>query len=61
MTISDGTALTYAEIVAREFGVGENRTVDFDKSRARDDVKREGDAKKTKKAKERKAEPNPEA
>ncbi len=59
VTLSHDTALTYAEIVAREFGVGENRTVNFDKKRAKDDVKGEGDAKKMKKSKEKKAEPNP--
>lgn len=60
VTISHHAALTYAEIVAAAFGVGESRTVDFEKERAKKDVKGEGDAKK-KKSKEKKADTNPDA
>jgi hypothetical protein len=46
--------LEYAKIAARAFGVGESRTVSFDKDRALKDVMGEGEtkskAKKTKKA-----------
>lgn len=38
-------ALTYAEIVAKDFGVGESKTVPFDPERAKKDVKGEGGAK----------------
>jgi CRISPR-associated protein Csb1 len=55
VTIPRDAALTYAEIVAKEFGVGESQTVDFEKERAKKDVKGEGDAKKTKKSKENKS------
>jgi CRISPR-associated protein Csb1 len=61
VTISPDQALTYAEIAAKEFGVGENRTVNFDKERAKKDIRGEGDVKRTKKAKEKKVELNPNA
>ncbi|MGH7134177.1 MAG: type I-G CRISPR-associated RAMP protein Csb1/Cas7g [Pirellulales bacterium] len=56
-TISHDAALTYAEIVASKFGVGADRTEHFEKKLAKDDVKPEGDGKKGKKAKDKKAEP----
>lgn len=48
-------AVKFAQAAAKEFGVGESRTVDFDKERAKKDVSGEGDAKtKPKKAKKSK-------
>lgn len=44
-------ALAYATAAAAAFGVGEDRTVDFDRERAKRDVKGEGDGKKAKKGK----------
>lgn len=49
--ITHEAALEYATEVAAKFGVGESKTVDFDKERARKDVKGEGDTKKTSKTK----------
>jgi CRISPR-associated protein Csb1 len=53
VSISHDTSLTYAEIVAKEFGVGDSKTVDFDKERAKKDVKGEGDIKRARKSKEK--------
>ena len=39
-------ALDYAKSVAKEFGVGESRTVEFDKRKAKEDVTGEGNTKK---------------
>lgn len=49
--IKHDTAIEYATAVAEEFGVGEDRTVDFDKERAKKDVAGDGDDK----AKQKKA------
>ena len=49
-TVTHGGALEYASAVAKAFGVGESRTVEFDKERAKKDVKGEGKSKKGKKA-----------
>ena len=54
-TITHADALTYASAVATAFGVGEDRTVEFDKERARKDVAGEGET-KTKGKKGKKAE-----
>jgi CRISPR-associated protein Csb1 len=61
VTIAGDEALTYAEIAAKAFGVGESKSVHFDKDRAKRDVIGEGDAKKTKKSKEKRVEQNPDA
>jgi CRISPR-associated protein Csb1 len=45
-TITHDLALDYAKTVAKKFGVGESRTVDFDKDKAKKDVTGEGDTKK---------------
>jgi len=50
-TITHEAALEYATEAAKAFGVGESKTVDFDKERAKKDVKGEGDTKKTGKGK----------
>jgi CRISPR-associated protein Csb1 len=54
-TITHEAALKFATEAASSFGVGESRTVEFDKERAKKDVKGEGDT-KTKKKKDKKAE-----
>ncbi len=43
--ITHDAALEYAESVAKAFGVGKSKTVEFDKERAKKDVKGEGDKK----------------
>jgi CRISPR-associated protein Csb1 len=43
--ITHDAALEYARSVAKAFGVGESRTVDFDKKKAKEDVTGEGDTK----------------
>lgn len=53
-SITHEQALEFALLAAKEFGVGESRTVDFDKERAKKDVSGEGDA-KTKPRKGKKA------
>lgn len=51
-TLSHEEAITYAKAAAKAFGVGESRTVDFDKERARRDITGDGEKKaKGKKAK----------
>ncbi len=55
-TISHDDALKFATDAAKAFGVGESKTVPFDKERAKKDVKGEGDTKKTNKAKAKKTE-----
>lgn len=45
-SVNHDLAIEYAEHTAKSFGVGENRTVEFDKDRARDDINGEGNAKK---------------
>jgi CRISPR-associated protein Csb1 len=50
--ITHDTALKFATAAASAFGVGESKTVDFDKERAKKDVKGEGDT-KTKKKKDK--------
>ena len=45
-TFTHDKALEYAKAVANEFGVGESRTVDFDKDKAKKDVAGDGDTKK---------------
>lgn len=55
--ITHADALEYATLAAMQFGVGESKTVPFDKEKARADVKGEGDAKsKGKKGKKSAAE-----
>ena len=55
-TITHETAFKFAADAANEFGVGESKTVDFDKERAKKDVKGDGDTKtKAKAAKDKKA------
>ena len=44
-TVSHQQALAYAKAAAKAFGVGEDRTVAFDKERAKKDVKGDGDTK----------------
>ncbi len=44
MTLTPEAALEHAKSAAKEFGVGESRTVDFEKERAKADLK-EGDKK----------------
>jgi CRISPR-associated protein Csb1 len=51
--VTHEAALKYAVEAARAFGVGESKTVEFDKERAKKDVKGEGDT-KTKKKKDKK-------
>lgn len=55
--VTSETALQYATEAAGEFGVGESRTVPFDKQKAQDDVKGGGD----KKLKPKKGKKNAEA
>jgi CRISPR-associated protein Csb1 len=43
--VTHDAALKYATAAAKAFGVGESKMVDFDKERAKKDVKGEGDAK----------------
>jgi len=38
--ISHADAIAFAKLAADEFGIGENRTVEFDKKKAKDDVKK---------------------
>jgi CRISPR-associated protein Csb1 len=45
VTTTHDEALKYATLVAKEFGVGDDRTVPFEKERAKIDVKGEGDTK----------------
>ena len=44
--ITHDMAFDYAKSVAKEFGVGESRTVEFDRKKAKDDVTGDGDTKK---------------
>jgi CRISPR-associated protein Csb1 len=44
-TITHEVALSYATVVAKAFGVGESKTVEFDNERARKDVRGEGETK----------------
>lgn len=46
-TITHDMALEYATKTAKAFGVGENRTVLFEEKRAKNDVAKDGDKKKT--------------
>lgn len=50
-TLTHDLALRYATDAAKAFGVGESRTVEFDNKLAKQDVKKEGDAKNKKKGK----------
>jgi CRISPR-associated protein Csb1 len=45
LTITHDDALNYATAAAKEFGIGESKTVSFDPERAKKDVKGEGDTK----------------
>jgi CRISPR-associated protein Csb1 len=54
-SITHEEALEYAKATAKAFGVGEDKTVEFDKERAKKDVKGEGET-KTKGKKAKKAE-----
>lgn len=49
LQIAHADALTFAHEAARAFGVGASKTVQFDKERAKQDIKGEGDTKKAKK------------
>ncbi len=53
-TFTHTDALKYAKATAAAFGVGESKTVEFDKERAKKDVQGEGDTKKGKKAAKKK-------
>ncbi|MGO9466996.1 MAG: type I-U CRISPR-associated RAMP protein Csb1/Cas7u [Isosphaeraceae bacterium] len=55
-TVRHDTALEYARAAAAAFGVGESKTVSFDKERAKKDVAGEGET-KTKAKKGKKSEP----
>lgn len=55
VSITKEAALEYATVAAKAFGVGESRTVPFDKERAKKDVSGEGDTKGAKKAAAKKA------
>lgn len=44
-TVTHDKALEFAKVTASDFGVGESKTVPFDKDRAVKDIKGEGDAK----------------
>ena len=59
LKLTQDDALKYALVAAKAFGVGDGQTVEFDKERAKKDVKGEGDT-KTKKKKDKKAESAPE-
>jgi CRISPR-associated protein Csb1 len=50
-TVTHDDALAYAQAVAKAFGVGESRTVPFDKERAKKDVEGESSKGKSKKSK----------
>ncbi|WP_437194486.1 type I-G CRISPR-associated RAMP protein Csb1/Cas7g [Planctomicrobium sp. SH527] len=54
-TLTHEAALKFAQAAAKEFGVGESRTVDFDKERAKRDVSGEAGAKGKKKGKKSEA------
>jgi CRISPR-associated protein Csb1 len=51
LSLDQKDALAYAQAVAKEFGVGESKTVTFDKDRAKKDVAADGDGKGKKKGK----------
>jgi len=53
-TITHEIALTFAAEAAKAFGVGDSKTVDFDRKRAKEDAAGEGDS-KSKRKKEKKA------
>lgn len=55
VSITKEAALEYATAAAKAFGVGESRTVPFDKDRAKKDVTGEGDTKGARKAAAKKA------
>jgi len=38
--VSHAEAIKFAKVAAEEFGIGDNRTVDFDKKKAKEDVKK---------------------
>jgi CRISPR-associated protein Csb1 len=48
--LSHGATLEYARAAAQAFGVGESRTLDFDRDRAKEDIAGDGEKKKAKKA-----------
>jgi CRISPR-associated protein Csb1 len=52
--ITDDDAIAFAKQAASAFGVGENRTVDFDKARAKNEVAGETDSQTAKKARKAK-------
>jgi hypothetical protein len=59
VTITHDAAIQYASAAAQAFGVGESRTVEFDRERAKKDVTGAGDTKTKKKSKkEMKLDPN---
>ncbi len=59
-TVTHEAALSFARAAAKQFGVGENRSAEFDKERAKRDVAGDGEGKKKRK-KDRKAESKAEA
>jgi len=60
VTITHEAALKFATVAAKAFGVGENKAVEFDKKRAKEDVAGDGDT-KTKKKKDKKVGATPDA
>jgi len=54
VTLTHDNALAFARKAASEFGIGEDRAVNFDKDLAKKDVLGEGDTEKSKKAKAKK-------
>jgi CRISPR-associated protein Csb1 len=60
-SITHEDALKYATEAAKAFGVGESKTVEFDKERAKKDVKGEGDTKRKGKSRKTKASDTPAA
>ena len=57
VTIAHEHAVEFATEAAKRFGVGENKAVDFDKERAKKDLKREDDVMKPKKGSKGKDKP----
>lgn len=54
-------AVAFAQLAAKEFGIGESKTVTFDSDLARKDIAGEGDVKATRKRSAKAAEPKSEA
>ena len=45
LNVTEKQALEFAEAAAGEFGVGDSQTVDFDKKRAVNDIKKDAESK----------------